>query len=202
VSQYLIVVDRDGERCVFSADDIDKPQVTLLLEGDRKVAIPREALVQRENGTHFFPYSIADFERGQPPPILPDSAWVGTDEAVIPVVAEAVKVDRRWVETGKVRINKVVHQEEQSVETSLLRDVVDVKRVPIDRMIDRPVPIRNEGETLIIPVVEEVLVVEKRYILKEEIHVTQRQEQVQTSQTVPLRREEVTVERVSTEDHD
>ena len=198
MSQYHIVVDRSGERCVFSAGDMDQPQVTLLMEGDRKVVVPRNALVRRENGTYYLPHSLAELQR-EPT----QATWVGTDqpsEAVIPVVEEEVKVGKRWVETGRVRINKVVREEEQKVETSLLKDVVDVRRVPVDRVIDQPAPTRYEGETLVIPVVEEVLVVEKRYLLKEEIHVTRRQVEIPSSQSFPVRREEVTVEHVDPQD--
>ena len=45
------------------------------------------------------------------------------------------------------------------------------------------------------PEIEEVLVVEKRLVLKEEVRVTRKRRQVRNPQRVTLRREEVVVER-------
>ncbi len=195
MSQYLSVVDKDGARGFFQAKELDQSQVKLLLDKDRGIMVPRDLLVARSNGTFYLPLSVSQLERRQQ-----SGVWLGEDETVMPV--PAAEGGKQWLETGKVQINKVVRQEEQSVEASLLKDVVDIRRVPVDRVIDEPVSIRREGETLVIPVVEEVLIVEKRYLLKEEIHVTRRQVKTQTSQTVPVRREEVIVKQVNDQQPD
>ena len=72
---------------------------------------------------------------------------------------------------------------------------VDVTRVPVDRIIDAAPAMRSEGELTIIPVVEEVLVIEKRLLLKEEVHIrrTTRSEDIET--TVPLRRQRAIIDR-------
>ena len=116
------------------------------------------------------------------------------DERVIPVQAEEIKVDRRTVETGRVRVRKEVHERDVVVEEPVVNEEIDVRRVPVDRVVDAPQEVRQEGETTIIPVYEEVLVVEKRLKLKEEIHVTRRRVEERQPQTVRLRREEVVVE--------
>ena len=72
---------------------------------------------------------------------------------------------------------------------------VEIERVAIDRQIDTAPEIRNEGETMIIPIVEERLVVEKRLFLREEIHVHRRRIVTQFRQNVTLRSQEVIVER-------
>ena len=54
---------------------------------------------------------------------------------------------------------------------------------------------REEGDTTIIPVIEEVLVVEKRLFLKEEIRIRRTQTTQLHEETVTLRREEVVIER-------
>lgn len=115
----------------------------------------------------------------------------------VPVVQEELRVGVRTVDTGGVRIHKTVHEHPHQIDQALLRDAVDVKRVVIDKIValsDAPQS-RQEGATLIIPVVEEVLVVEKRLRIKEEIHITRNQRTEQHSETVVLRSEEVTVER-------
>ena len=54
---------------------------------------------------------------------------------------------------------------------SLFSEEADVRRVPVNRVITEIPQTRQEGDVTIVPVVEEVLVVEKRLLLKEEIHI-------------------------------
>ena len=69
-------------------------------------------------------------------------------------------------------------------------------RVPVNRFVETAPQVRYEGETMIVPVLREVVVVEKRIELIEELHITKRTIQTQVSQQVTLRTEEVTVERL------
>jgi uncharacterized protein (TIGR02271 family) len=115
------------------------------------------------------------------------------------VVAEEVRVRKKRVVTGKVRLRKIVHHEEQTLDEPLLRERVNVERVAADRWVDAVPPIRNEGGTLIVPVVEEVLVVEKRLRLREEVRLTWQHEEEHAPQTLVVRREEVVIERVDGE---
>jgi uncharacterized protein (TIGR02271 family) len=116
-------------------------------------------------------------------------------EAVIPIVAESLQVGRREVETGRVRLTKLVHEAQEVVDLPLLAEEVRVERVPVGRIVDGPVEPRQEGDTLVLPVLEEVLVVEKRLMLKEEIRVTRIRTEARSPQTVTLRTEEVRIER-------
>jgi uncharacterized protein (TIGR02271 family) len=113
---------------------------------------------------------------------------------VFPVVEETLDVQIRTRETGGVRITKVVREREELVDEPLLREEVSVERVAVNRMVDGPIAVRYEGDTLIVPLVEEVLVVEKRLMLKEELRITRRQVEEHTPQRVTLRSEEVTIE--------
>jgi uncharacterized protein (TIGR02271 family) len=119
---------------------------------------------------------------------------------VLPVIEEAIEVHTSPVETGRVRVRKVVHEREEVVDPPLLRDEVVVERVPINRVIEGPASVRSEEGTLIIPLLEEVLVVEKRLLLKEELRITKRRVETHTPQRVTLRREEATVERINREE--
>jgi uncharacterized protein (TIGR02271 family) len=91
---------------------------------------------------------------------------------VLPIIQESLDVETCPVETGRVRLRKVVHEREEVVDPPLWREEVVVERVSVDRFVDGPISTRAEGDTVIIPVLEEVLVVEKRLLLKEEVHVT------------------------------
>ncbi len=111
-----------------------------------------------------------------------------------PVFAESVEVAKRLVESGRVRIQKTVATTDQVVNDSLLHEHVDVERVPIHQIIDGPVGNRQEGDTPGRPVLKEVLVVEKRLMLVEEVRITRRRTEQPFAQTVPVRTETVVVD--------
>jgi stress response protein YsnF len=54
---------------------------------------------------------------------------------------------------------------------------------------------RYEGDTLVVPVLEEVLVVERRVRIKEELRITRRQREEHCHDTVVVRSEHVSIER-------
>ena len=118
-----------------------------------------------------------------------------TEALVVPLIAERMTVEKRLVETGGVRITKRVQEQQETFDEPLLQEQVDVQHVPVNRVVDGPVAVRHEGDTLVIPLLEEVLVVEKRLMLKEEVRITRRQIQTRDPRTVTLRREEAVVER-------
>lgn len=132
--------------------------------------------------------------------MIPDpDVWTDKDSviATIPVIEESITIEKRLVQKGGYRIDKQITEHEQVVDEALLAYDVSVERVAIGRLLptmEAPAS-RQEGETLVIPVVEEVLVTEKRLMLKEELRVTRVQSTFRNPQTVSLRREEITVER-------
>lgn len=76
---------------------------------------------------------------------------------------------------------------------ALFREDFDIQRIPVGRLLDGPVEARQEGDSWIVPVTEEVLVLEKRLLLKEELHIVRRREQVTDSK--PIRREDIDARR-------
>jgi uncharacterized protein (TIGR02271 family) len=118
------------------------------------------------------------------------------DTRVIPVREETLDVQKHRVDTGGVRVTKVVHEREEVVTAPHGHEEITVERVTLHRMVDAPVPMRQEGDTLIISLLEEVVVVEKRLMVKEELRITTRWIEEHSSQPVTLRREEAVVERL------
>ena len=115
--------------------------------------------------------------------------------AAIPVFEETLRVDKTVNETDRVFIKTSILERTEVADLELRSGQATIERVPIDRVVDVAPAIRHEGDTIIVPVVEEIMVVEKRLLLKEEIHI-RRQEIVQhIRQPVRLRSEEVSVER-------
>lgn len=122
----------------------------------------------------------------------------GSDTLTVPLHREELRLGRRVVDTGRgVRMHKTVSEHPHQVDQTLLYDELVVEHVLIDKIVplSEAPSTRQEGDTLIVPVLEEVLVTEKRLRIKEEVHVTRiRRSRTQTG-TVILRAEDLVVER-------
>jgi uncharacterized protein (TIGR02271 family) len=124
-----------------------------------------------------------------------------TTADVIPVVEEQASISKVEQETARIKIHKHVVEVEKNIDVSLLQEGYDIQHVSINQFVDQQPPIREEGDTIIIPVVREVLVVEKRLELVEELHIIKNRKTVNHTESFTLRKEEVNVERVPTNDH-
>lgn len=133
------------------------------------------------------------------PLLVPEQFTALPEVMVIPVIEEQVQVEKEVVETGRLVVSKVVRNEEQVVVTPLTHQEISVVRVPVNQYVQTAPAVRYEGDLTIIPVLKEMLVVEKRLMLVEEVHITKRQLTTDDTQNVTLRREEVMVERVAPE---
>jgi uncharacterized protein (TIGR02271 family) len=120
-------------------------------------------------------------------------------ETVIPLLEEQFSVAKRVVETARVRVSRVTHDHQQLVDELLNHEKVEVERVPVDRPIETMPSIRQEGDVTIIPVVEEVLKVERCLVLKEEVHIRRMKTTERHQEQVTLRKQEVLVSRTPIE---
>lgn len=118
------------------------------------------------------------------------------EDTVVPIVQEELHIGKQKVETGRVRLTKTVQEREVMVSEPSMQEDIQIERVPVNRWLTEPASVRYEGDIMIIPVMEEVPVVEKRLRLKEELRVTKRQITTQRTEAVRLRTEEVQVERI------
>jgi uncharacterized protein (TIGR02271 family) len=123
-----------------------------------------------------------------------------SDTEVIPITEEELRIDKRMVTTGKVRVQTRVDVETEMVKATLDGETVEVTRVPIDRIVDRAPEVRTEDDVTIIPILEEILVVEKRLVLKEELHVHKRRTTEDVEAPVELRKQRAVIERVPVDD--
>jgi uncharacterized protein (TIGR02271 family) len=121
-------------------------------------------------------------------------------EEVLPLLHEELRVEKRNV-TGKVRVRTIVDTVEEIARADLEEERVEVTRVPIDREVNAPPAVRTEGDVVIVPVLEEVLVVEKRLVLKEELHIRRNVARENFEVPVTLRKERAVIERVTPEGH-
>ena len=127
----------------------------------------------------------------------------GTDRQLadalrIPVVEESLEIGKRVVERGGYRLTKTVEVVEELVDEVLRARTVEVERRPVGTLLEGlvPPPSRQEGDTLVLPVVKEVLVTEKRLLLVEEICIRHVEAEYRNPQRVTLRKEEVFIERL------
>ncbi|HYQ90793.1 MAG TPA: YsnF/AvaK domain-containing protein [Candidatus Competibacteraceae bacterium] len=180
------VISADGIQGRFEAEppgkDEANPRVWIKFADGRQVWVAAKELIPQAEGHYLLP--------------LPLAAQEGGETQVIPVIAEFLNVAKRSVETGGVRVSKKVEEHEEVIDEPLLHEDVEVQRVAVNRFVEAPMPVRQEDATVIIPLFEEVLVIEKRLLLKEEVHIQRRQTTLRQPQTVTRRSETVVVERL------
>ena len=120
-------------------------------------------------------------------------------EIVVPLSEEQASIAKRRIVTGRVQVSRVTCEHEQLLEETLAREQVEVERTPIGKVVEVPPSVREEGDTIIIPIVEEILVVERRLLLKEEVRVRRVRSSESHRERVMLRRQEAIITRDSVE---
>lgn len=126
-----------------------------------------------------------------------DTTTVG---APLRLLVEELTVARRRVEGDTVRVSTVTRQIEKTVDEALIRERVEVEHVVIGRPIDAVPSVREEDDVTIIPIVEEVLVIEKRLVLKEEVHIRRVRVPEIYHEVITLREQDIVVERTRSGD--
>ena len=119
---------------------------------------------------------------------------------VIPLAWKMLAVSKREVETGCVQVALTTEMQTVIARETLRGRRVEVEHVPVGRMLAEgeaaPVP-HEEGDTLVIPVVEESAVVVKRLVVREEVRLRFVPTERPFEQAVEVRRQQATVAQVS-----
>ena len=120
----------------------------------------------------------------------------------VPLLSEALDITRVEVDRGGYRLHKRVSTRIENVDETLNFTRVEIERRVIGtELADGDVPVtRYDGDTLVIPVLQEVLVTVKRTILVEEVRIKQVEGAEQHREQVPLRQEEIEIERIDAAD--
>jgi uncharacterized protein (TIGR02271 family) len=128
------------------------------------------------------------------PSVKGETKQAAEEGQIIPVVQEFLNVSKQTVETGVVTVSKKVEEKVEDVSMPLMQEEIIIDRVPIGTTISAEAPLsRYEGDTLIIPVVKEEFVVQKRLILVEEVRITKRKIVTEFNEQVKLRKEAIEV---------
>lgn len=125
-----------------------------------------------------------------------------TTPSTLKLHAEELRVEKRVVESDRVRIRVVTDETDTPVSVMLRSESLDVKRVPIGRIVDQVPEDREEDGVTIISVVEEVVVTEVRLVLKEELHIRRVATVREHQDVVTLRRQRAEIDRLSPAEED
>jgi uncharacterized protein (TIGR02271 family) len=129
-------------------------------------------------------------------PVLPPPAHCDS-EVVIPLLQEEIAVQKEVVETARVAVARVTREHSELITVPLATEAVEITRVPIGRRVETMPDVRDEGDTVVIPVVEERLMIERQLFLKEELRVRRVRTSGEHKECVTLRHHEITVDRHS-----
>jgi uncharacterized protein (TIGR02271 family) len=122
----------------------------------------------------------------------------GDREIVVPLLSEEMSVSKRVVPTGRVQVSRITREREELVDELLTSEHVEIERKPMNKPVDAIPSMREEGDTVIIPIVEEVI--ERRLVLKEEVSIRRVRQAERHQERVTLRRQEAVVTRSSVQD--
>jgi uncharacterized protein (TIGR02271 family) len=117
-------------------------------------------------------------------------------EPHIPLHAEDLTVSKLTVADDMVQVRTVTREHETFVDEALNHERVQIERRPIGRQVDAIPPVRQEGDTTILSVVEETLVIARRLILKEEVHIRRLHVSERHQEAVVLRKQEAVITRI------
>ena len=112
--------------------------------------------------------------------------------APIKLLRETLEVGTRVTETGRVQIEITTQTTDQPTELTQITSKVEVVRHEINRMLDRdeavPQQTVRDGIT-IIPILEEIIVAEKRLVLLGELHLITKTTAETVISTIALRKQ-------------
>lgn len=179
------LIDVRGVRAVARPLAQDPSSLDVEMPGGVHLAVPRARVHASWDGTHSFEESFEHcLER------------IAGGQVVIPVVAEEVEIEKRSFERERRRLKTSVSTHDEIVDVPTFHEEIEIVRVPVGRVVEKTASPRQVGDTFIVPVYEEKVVLVTQLILKEEVHVKRKRQERHAQQQVSLRRENVTVEPV------
>jgi uncharacterized protein (TIGR02271 family) len=117
------------------------------------------------------------------------------DRLTVQRFEENLVADKTLTEVGTINVRKRVVEEPQTLTVDVNREVYDVQQVQVERPWqpedDAP---RNEGETIVIPIITEKLEVMRRKVVTGELRLTKRLVTEQRQITETVRKEVVEVD--------
>lgn len=173
------------------------------LDTGQRLDIPVSLLQKNPNGTYRIPLSPDDISRVRPGSQTDVASALDTGQSVtVPVVQEQLHLTKEKHETGRIVVRIVPQVRTEHIHMPLAEEHVQVDRIPVNRFVTTAQPIREEGDTTIIPVYDEVLVVERRLLLREEVRIRRQRITRAEERDIRLRTEEVQILRSEPPPHE
>jgi uncharacterized protein (TIGR02271 family) len=113
----------------------------------------------------------------------------------MPLIEESLVPVKSWQEAGALELRKTTRTVQQELDVPVRYEEATVERVPLQRVLDEadhPAP-RQDGDTLIVPIVHEEIVVVRRRVLVEELRITKRVQTRTEHISEPVQREEISI---------
>jgi uncharacterized protein (TIGR02271 family) len=215
----FLVIDRNGVRGLLDVpgtpDEVKQSgRILVRIENGTNVFVPSNQLVASQAGGYLLSHGFEEFgtaqsavneasvqrmSSGQQTSVTGTPKNLG-EQLVVPILAEELHVEKESIISGGVRIHKRVNERTEVVDQPIQTEEVEVERIPINQMVDAPPAVRYEGDVIILPLVEEVIVTEKRLMLREEVRIRRRQFETRKPQEVTLRSEQVEFEEITPQD--
>lgn len=127
---------------------------------------------------------------------LPAAGPTGDEKLVVPLVDEYLEIKKHWEQTGEVIIRKSVESKTQSLPVDVQYEEVQIDRVPANRPLaygEKTEP-WWDGDVLVVPVVDEEIVVLKRQVLREELRIYKRRLSRRETVSDTVRSERIDIE--------
>jgi len=192
------VYARDGEvgplDAVVAGTDSNEPAYLVVRSADRHVEIPLSLVNAAASDREEIRLTVDRATLARLSQVDDRATQAADDRVVVPVHEETLVPGTRDVQRGAAVVHKRVEAVPYETAVDLAREDVTVERVPVNRPVTTAPEPYYEGDTLVVPVVEEVLVTEKRLMLREEVRITRRRTTEQVPVRDTLRREVVEVE--------
>jgi uncharacterized protein (TIGR02271 family) len=121
---------------------------------------------------------------------------IENESIVVPLVDESLEVQKQWVQSGQVVVRRTVQTSQQTIPVELQYEEVQVDRVPVHRPLADGEQAQPwwDGEVMVIPVIEEEIVVSKRLVVREEVRISKRKASRQETVSDIIRHQQVSVD--------
>lgn len=198
------VIDEKGVRgtldlTVVPPEGTESKLVLARFDDGSQVFVDASTFVEKEQGLFLFPGNFAQLLAQNQPTNYGQVQFGKSGQIVVPLLAEEIKIAREKFVTGGVRVHKTVVEQVETIDEPTLQEEVTVERITVNSFVNEPPAVRYEGDTMIVPLLKEVLVVEKKLVLYEEIRITKKHSTSRNPQNIVVRREEATLEKIAPE---
>ncbi|MDQ3706398.1 MAG: YsnF/AvaK domain-containing protein [Chloroflexota bacterium] len=126
---------------------------------------------------------------------VPDKT-AGPERIVVPLIDEHLEVRKHWVQSGEVVVRRSVQTSQQTIPVELQYEEVQVDRVPVNRPLGEGEQTQPwwDGEVMVVPVIEEEIVVSKRLVVREEVRISKRKSVRQETVSDTIRNQQLHID--------